>query len=625
MCGIIGHLSWSDERRLTERRFSELNDLMAHRGPSSAGVFREGPIALGVRRLAIIDAEGGTQPIVSADGRYVIVYNGEVYNYREIRQDLLAKGYPLRTGSDTETLLYAFIDSGPACLTLLNGMFAVAIWDREERRLFLARDRMGVKPLYYAEGQGGILFASELTPIRQAGLHPMRVDLRSVSDLLAYWYICEPKTIFEGVRQLEPGHYMLIDERSVRTVRWWRIPADGEIDIGYGEAREELAALLRDSVRLRMRSDVPVGTLLSGGIDSGLVTAYAREFASRLECFTIGFKEESYSEVALATETASRLSVTLVAETMRAIDAGLIDTILRSIDEPLGNASLIPTYLLFKFASERVTVALTGDGGDELFGGYPTYQAPYARWVADRLPDAAIRLAAGVVHALPVSHRRISLDYRLRRLVSGIRLPIERAHASWREVLNIAAQTELFRPDVVAELAGYDPFGAFAEAFDQSHRLEDVNRLMHADLHTFLLNDHLRKVDRMSMIHSVEAREPLLDVRVVEFAMRLPARYKVSPFRTKRILRDIARPILPPRVVSGAKKGLTPPIPAWIADDLNGYVRDQLQGGLVARLFEPAAVDRLLLEHQQRRQDHSRLIWAILSLQVWARHAGADA
>ena len=625
MCGIIGHLTWSDERRLTERRFSELNDLMAHRGPSSAGVFREGPIALGVRRLAIIDVDGGTQPIVSADGRFVIVYNGEVYNYREIQQDLLAKGYPLKTGSDTETLLYAFIDSGPACLTLLNGMFAVAIWDREEGRLFLARDRMGVKPLYYAGGHGGILFASELTPIRQAGLHSMRVDLRSVSDLLAYWYICEPKTIFEGVRQLEPGHYMLIDERSVRTVRWWRVPADGEIDIGYGEAQEELATLLRDSVRLRMRSDVPVGTLLSGGIDSGLVTAYAREFASRLECFTIGFKEESYSEVALAAETASRLSVTLVAETMRAIDAGLIDTILRSIDEPLGNASLVPTYLLFKFASERVTVALTGDGGDELFGGYPTYQAPYARWVADRLPDAAMRLAAGAVRALPVSHRRISLDYRLRRLVSGIRLPIERAHASWREILNIAAQTELFRHDVVAELAGYDPFGAFAGAFDQSHGLDDVNRFMHADLHTFLLNDHLRKVDRMSMIHSVEAREPLLDVRVVEFAMRLPARHKVSPFRTKRILRDIARPILPPRVVSGAKKGLTPPIPAWIADDLNGYVRDQLQGGLVARLFEPAAVDRLLREHQQRRQDHSRLIWAILSLQVWARHAGVDA
>jgi len=490
--------------------------------------------------------------------------------------------------------------------------------------LFLARDRLGVKPLYYTEANGGFLFASELTPIRQSGVNALQIDLRSVADLLAYSYICEPKTIFEGVRQLEPGHFMLIDERSTRTVRWWRVPTEGEVDISYREAREELASLLRDAVRLRMRSDVPVGTLLSGGIDSGLVTAYAREFASQIECFTLGFKEKSYSEVALASETAARLSVELVADTMRKIDAPLIDTILGSIDEPLGNASLIPTYLLFKLASERVSVVLTGEGGDELFGGYPTYQAPYVRMATNRLPDAIIRLATRAVRALPVSHRRISLDYRLKRLVDGIRLPAERAHASWREVLNIADQRNLFRPAIAAELAGYDPFDPFADAFDQSRGLEEVNRFMHADLHTYLLNDHLRKVDRMSMLHSVEAREPLLDQRVVEFAMRLPGRYKVSPFTTKRILRDVARPVLPARVVAGAKKGLTPPIAAWIGEDLDGYVRDQLQGGLVSRLFEPAAVARLLREHSERQQDHSRLIWGILSLQVWARHAGVS-
>lgn len=598
MCGIIGHLSWSNQRRLSDQRFSELTDLMVHRGPSSSGQFSEGPIALGVRRLAIIDLSGGNQPIVSADGRFVIVFNGEIYNYEEIREGLLAKGYPIRTGSDTETLLYAFVDSGPACLDLLNGMFAVAIWDRAERRLFLARDRLGVKPLYYVNGNGSFVFASELTPIRQSGLHALRIDLRSVADLLAYWYICEPKTILEGICQLTPGHYMLVDEHSVKTVRWWRVPTEGEIEIGYDEAKEELAALLRDSVRLRMRSDVPVGTLLSGGIDSGLVTAYARESSSQLECFTIGFKERSYSEIALATETARRLSVSLIADTIQEIDAQLIDTILGSMDEPLGNASLIPTYLLFKLASERVTVVLTGDGGDELFGGYPTYQAPYFRRAIDWLPDAVMRLGAGAMRALPVSHRRISLDYRLKRLVKGIRLPADRAHASWREVLSIADQADLFRPSVASELAGYDPFAGFSDAFDQSSGLEDMNRLMHADLHTFLLNDHLRKVDRMSMINSVEARAPMLDVRVVEFAMRLPSRHKVSLYRTKRILRDIARPILPAPVVAGAKKGLTPPMPAWIADDLHHYVRDQFEGGLVSRLFEPAAIERMLREHR---------------------------
>jgi asparagine synthase (glutamine-hydrolysing) len=625
MCGIIGHLNWSGPGPLSGERFSELIDLMTHRGPSSAGQFGEGPVALGVRRLAIIDPIGGDQPITSSDGRYVIVFNGEVYNYKEIREDLLRKGYPITTGSDTETLLYAFIDAGPACLDLLNGMFAVAIWDRAERRLFLARDRLGVKPLYYTAAAGGFLFASELTPIRHAASDSLRVDLRSVADLLAYWYICEPKTIFEGVRQLEPGHFMLIDERSTRTVRWWRVPTEGEVDIGYHEAQEELVSLLRDAVRLRMRADVPVGTLLSGGIDSGLVTAYAREFASHLECFTLGFKEKSYSEVALASQTADRLSVELVADTMQEIDAPLIDTILGSIDEPLGNASLIPTYLLFKLASERVNVVLTGEGGDELFGGYPTYQAPYVRLATDWLPDAAIRMAASAVRALPVSHRRISLDYRLKRLFKGIRLPVEQAHASWREVLNIADQADLFRPEVALALTEYDPFVPFARAFNQSRGLEDANRFMHADLHTYLLNDHLRKIDRMSMVHSVEAREPMLDVRIVEFAMRLPSRHKVSLFHTKRILRDIARPILPAPVVAGAKKGLTPPIPAWIASDLSGYVREQLDGGLVSELFEPAAVSLLLEEHRQRQRDHSRLIWALLSLQVWARHAGVAA
>jgi asparagine synthase (glutamine-hydrolysing) len=625
MCGIIGHLDWSGRQQLPDERFAELTDLMTHRGPTSGGRFCEGPVALGVRRLAIIDVAHGDQPITSADGRYVIVFNGEIYNYKEIRETLVAKGYPIATGSDTETLLYAFIDAGPACLDQLNGMFAVAIWDREAKRLFLARDRLGVKPLYYANGPHGLLFASELTPIRLAGLQSLRVDLRAVADLLAYWYICEPKTIFEGVRQLAPGHYMLVDGEGARTERWWRVPVESEVDIGYREAAEELDGLLRDAVRLRMRSDVPVATLLSGGIDSGLVTAYAREFTSDLQGFTIGFKEKSYSELALAAETARRLSVRLVTDTMGEIDDALIDTILGSIDEPLGNASLVPSYLLFRLASREVSVVLTGEGGDELFGGYPTYQAPWIRRVADRVPDGLLRAATAAVGALPVSHRRISLDYRLKQLVKGIRLPVERAHASWREVLNIRDQAALFRPETAAALEGYDPFDPFGRAFEESRGLEDVNRFMHADLHTYLLNDHLRKVDRMSMQHSVEAREPLLDKRVVEFAMRLPARYKVSALHTKRILRDVARPHLPAPVVAGAKKGLTPPIPAWIARDLSGYVGDQLRGGLVSELFEPVAVSRLLQEHAARHVDHSRLIWSLLSLQVWARQAGVAA
>jgi asparagine synthase (glutamine-hydrolysing) len=626
MCGIIGHLALSPDCRLPHDELLRLNDLMKHRGPDSAGSFRDGPLGLAMRRLAIIDLDGGNQPITTPDGRYTIVFNGEIYNYKEIRKDLAAKGYRLNTQSDTEALLFAFMHAGPTCLDELNGMFAFAIWDRDERRLFLARDRLGVKPLYYSEGRGHFMFASEITPIHACGLFDLRIDIRSVVDLLAYWYICEPKTIFRDVFQVPPGHYLVVrEDGSMRMTRWWQVPANPERPIGFQEAKEELIALLRDSVRLRLRSDVPIGILLSGGIDSGLVTSLARGLSPQIKCVSIGFKEKSYSEIDFAAQTARRLSTELVTNTMADIGSDLIDRILGSIDEPLGNASLIPSYLLFKLASEHATVILTGDGGDELFGGYPTYQSPYFQRIFRWLPNALQDVATALVNTIPVSHARISLDYRLKRFVVGVRLPAERAHASWREVLNLAAQKPLFQPAVAAELDDYDPFVNFAEPFANAQGLGEINRLMYADIHTYLRNDHLRKIDRMSMVHSVEARGPLLDYRIVEFAMRLPAEHKVSFYKTKRILREIGQPLLPSVVVSGTKRGLTPPIASWIANDITTYVKDQLTGELLAELFRPAAIARLLSEHLARRVDNSRLIWALLSLQVWARHAGVRA
>lgn len=622
MCGIIGHLALSPEGHFSREALARLNDLMTHRGPNSAGSYEDGPLGFAMRRLAVVDLAGGNQPITSADGRYTIIFNGEVYNHEEIRKELVAKGYPIRTRSDTEALLYAFIDAGADSLPRMNGMFAFAIWDREERQLFLARDRMGVKPLYYAMDRGHFMFASELTPLRASGLFDLRIDLRSVADLLSYWYICEPKTMFQGIQQLAPGHYMVIRDGAPRVTRWWQVPDEAERAVGFGEAKEELTSLLKDSIRLRLRADVPTGILLSGGIDSGLVTSFARDLAPDIKCFSIGFKEKSYSEVELARETAARLSTEIVIGTMDDISPDLIDRILGSIDEPLGNASLIPSYLLFKHASQHVTVALTGDGGDELFGGYPTYQAPYYRRLFQLMPRLAQDAAAAMIRRLPVSHARISLDYRLKHFVDGVRLPAERAHASWREVLNIDAQQSLFRPAVKAELGAYDPFINFAEPFSAAKSLGEQNRFMYADLHTYLLNDHLRKIDRTSMAHSVEAREPLLDYRIVEFAMRLPAEHKVNLRGTKRILREIARPRLPAAVVSGSKKGLTPPIPAWISNDLAGYVQEQLRGGIVDELFESEPIVRILADHLARCVDNSRLIWALLSLQVWARHAG---
>ncbi len=626
MCGILGHLALRADAALGKDRLLALNELMLHRGPSSAGHFIEGPMAMAMRRLAIIDLAGGDQPIFSPDERYVIVYNGEIYNYPEIRRELEVRGHAFRTSTDTEVLLHAFIEWGPASLSRCNGMFAAAIWDRRTQALFLARDRLGVKPLYFAADSRRLMFASELTPIESSGLFDLTVDIRSVADLLAYWYICEPKTIYRQVSQLPPGHYAWIKDGKIDMVRWWRLPADPPRAISYPEAQEELDALLRDSVALRLRSDVPVGTLLSGGIDSGIVTAITRQVTRQpVQSFSIGFKEKSYSELELAERTAQRVGVEFIHDTMGDFSADLIDHVLSSIDEPLGNASLIPSYLLFRLAKQHVRVVLTGDGGDELFGGYPTYQAPFYRRIFNLIPLPLRPLVRHAVHSLPVSHRRISLDYRLKRFVDGVSLPIDRAHAHWRELMNVRQQIELLSPAARELIADYDPFESIRESFAASSTMPEINRLMYADVHSYLLNDHLRKVDRMSMLNSVEARVPLLDFRIAEFAMSLPPEHKVTFRRTKRILKDVARPYLPRAVMRGAKKGLTPPISMWVSRDLTDYVRDQLQGPLLSELFDPAGLQRLLAEHLDKRRDHSRVIWALISLQAWSRRPGRTA
>ena len=618
MCAILGHLAFNPKHRLLQSDLSDLNDLMTHRGPDSAGIYSEGPVTLATRRLAIIDIPGGVQPMRSKDNRYIIAFNGEIYNYKEIRKDLIERGFPIQTNSDTEVLLYSYIDAGPECLSRLNGMFAFAIWDKEQKSLFLARDRLGVKPLYYACDDKRLLFSSEITPIHRSGLFELEINKRSVVDLLAYWYICDPQTIFKDVQQLPPAHYMLIQGGKTRLHRWWEVPSNPERDIGFGDACDEFKSIFNDAVRLRLQSDVPVGTLLSGGIDSGLVTSEsARILTSPVQCFSFDFKEETYSELALAQKTAAQLPVDLIPVSLPKMDPDLIDEIFMSFDEPFGNASFIPTYLLFKEASQKVSVILTGDGSDELLGGYPTYQSPYYQRLYNVFPEMLWSGVSHLVKMLPVSHDRISFDYRLRQFLRGAKLSPERAHASWREVFGIEEQMGILRPEVISALGDYDPFENFQESFSASTSMDMRNRFMHADISTYLVSDHLRKIDRMSMAHSVEARQPFLDYRMVEFAMSLPAEHKTTIRKTKRILREISKPFLPLEVVRGQKKGLTSPIAHWIANDLRSYVGDRLQGGLLKNYFNPDSIQQLFTDHINRKRDNSRLIWSLLSLQIW--------
>jgi asparagine synthase (glutamine-hydrolysing) len=618
MCGILGHLAFSEKYRVEPAEFNQWNDLLLHRGPDDSGSYLKDNVALAMRRLSIVDISHGKQPWISDDNRYALIFNGEIYNCDELRTYLQKEGYSLKTHCDTEVLLYMFIHKGVDCLPMLNGMFAFAVWDDAKKELFLARDHVGIKPLYYAMDANQIIFSSELTPIRASKRVPLNWDYQSISNYLAYWYICEPNTIYRDIFQLPPGSYARIAQGKISIERYWNIPSEPASYKSFDECAEQLHYLLQDSVKMQMHADVPVGTFLSGGIDSGLVTALASKVANqRLNSFSIGFKEKSYSELAEAQLTADSLNVNRIETQMGKITPDLIEPAIRAFDEPLGNASYVPTYFLSKLAAERVKVVLTGDGADELFGGYPTYQAPYFMGIFNTIPKSLLPAIYWGASKLPTSHDRISLDYRIKQFVTGASLPHDHAHVHWRRVASMEMQEKLFRPNILHQLNGYDPVSVATSYFDQARNLSKKNQYMYVDQHTFLLNDHLRKVDRMSMAHSLEARVPILDYRIVELAMQMPEEYKVTFFKTKRILKHVAQQYLPKSIIKGKKKGLTSPVAAWLYSDLREYAGDVLKGGIIDELFVPQQVSLLLNEHFTRKKDNSRILWALLTLQVW--------
>ncbi len=620
MCGILGHLAFNHKHRISESFIKSLNQYLLHRGPDSEGTYHKGDISLAMRRLSIIDLDGGDQPIYSTNGRYVIIFNGEIYNYQEIKINLQRKGYRFKTKSDTEVLLYSFIDKGPECLKTLNGMFAFAIWDGKKQELFLARDRLGIKPLYYSLNHERVMFSSEITPIYKSNLFDLKINFNSISDYLAYWYICEPKTIFRGVYQLSPGTYSIIKNGKSLEKKYWEIPCRAENNILYADALEQLEFLLNDSIKLRMKVDVPIGTFLSGGIDSGLITGIASKYKNeQLRSFSINFTEKTYSELAEAEDTARRNGVNLTNFEIGTLTPDLLDEIFLSFDEPLGNASFVPTYILAKKAREKVKVVLTGDGGDELFGGYPTYQALYYQKLFSIIPNFLRNILRSGSKMIPVSHNRISFDFRIKQLMKGIHLTYQRAHYTWREVTPLNIQNELFKNEIWQNISSYDPFSVSESFFTKAQNLGIQNQLMFVDMNTYLLNDHLRKVDRMTMAHGLEARVPFLDHRIIELVQGFPSKYKVNFFKTKKILKQVAKPYLSKTIINGSKKGLTSPIASWISKDLYNYVNDQLKGGIVEDLFDKNRIQLILKQHYNKEYDNSRIIWSLLSIQVWSR------
>lgn len=607
MCGIAGIVSASGP--VDPDRLAEMGATLAHRGPDSDGAWLDGPVGLTARRLSIIDLETGDQPLTNEDGTVVVVQNGELYNYRELRRELEAAGHRFRSQGDTEVLAHGYEQWGDALAGRLRGMFAVAIWDARRRRLLLARDRYGIKPLYYRAEGGGLEFASELRALPRG-----EVDLDALEAFLAFNCIPDPLSIFAGTRKLPPGHLLVWEEGESRLERYARpAPAAvGELRTGdEAELVEELRARLRDSVRAHLVADVPVGVLLSGGVDScALAALAARETAEPLRTFTIGFEERSFDETADARAVAERYGTDHHELVLRPDAALLLPALADAFDEPFADSSALPTYLVSELAARHVKTVLSGEGGDELFGGYYTYAADL---LAERAAPLA-RLARPLVELLPASTAKASLDYRAKRFVRAAHLPPLERHHGWKEIFSAD-----LRAGLTGRSHGFDPVDLLRARFAETEGAELVSRLQDVDLGVLMVADQLTKTDRASMAHSLESRVPFLDPVVTNLALALPARHKVRGLRKKVLLRKAIAPLLPARVVHGRKRGFSIPAAAWLRGELEPFARDVLSAEALRRqgFFDPVVVTRLLDEHVAGREDRSRQLWSLLAFTLW--------
>jgi asparagine synthase (glutamine-hydrolysing) len=624
MCGICGMLAL-DGGAVDERAVRAMADALVHRGPDSEGVFADGPVGLAARRLAIIDLDRGDQPMANEDATVTVVQNGELYEHRRLQSDLERRGHRFRSHCDTEVLPHLYEERGAAFAERLRGMFAIALWDARERRLVLARDPFGIKPLYYRVAGGALAFASELKAlVRQPGFSG-EIDLEALEAYLAFNSVPSPMSIYRDVRKLPAGHVLEARPGDGRVeVRRFARPAPVAAGHVRREGGHELAAelreRLRDSVRAHLESDVPVGVFLSGGIDSSLLAALAaQESPGAVKTFSIGFEERSFDELSRARTVALRYGTDHRELVLRPDAATLLPEIAAAFDEPFADSSALPTYAVSRLAAADVKVALSGEGGDELFGGYFTYVADVL--AARSRVTAAATLARPLVERLPSSSRRVSLEYRAKRFVrAAARPPLERHHG-WKEIFSPQARAALLEPG--RHRPGADPLAGWRARYAETAGAEPLARLQDVDIGTYLVDDLLVKTDRASMAHSLEVRVPFLDPVVAELALALPTHQKVLALAKKRLLRRAAAGLVPRGIVHGPKRGFSIPAAAWLRGDLRPFARDLLAPDALRRdgFFRPDAVTRLLDEHESGREDHSRPLWGLLCFQLWRRTA----
>lgn len=622
MCGICGIYGFSGLGPEAEDLTKKMCAVMVHRGPDDEGYYSDEKVSLGMRRLSIIDLATGHQPISNEDKNVWAVYNGEIYNFPELRAQLIQKGHTFATKSDTEVIVHLYEEEGEDFVSRLNGMFAIAIWDKKENKLILVRDRLGIKPLHYWQSEETIVFSSEIKSILQAG-YPRELDFDSMSRFFTFEYIPAPQTIFKGINKLLPGHMMVIRGSMIQVKPYWDVKHErGPNNLASEEAMlEEIYERLKESVRKRLISDVPLGVFLSGGMDSSSITALMSEVAvSKIKTFSIGFKEETFNELGYAKIVADRFQTDhqeFVVESKLVKD--LVPTLIEYLDEPLADASIIPTFIISKLARQYVTVALAGEGGDELFAGYDTYKAYQVARLYRKVPKLIRdRLIKNFIWTLPASRKRLSFEFKAKKFISGIDYPPEIANIIWWGAYGPSEKEKLFVPDI-QDLWREDLFGPVSFHLYNCSAEDTVNRLGYLDLKLYLQDDLLVKTDRMSMANSLEIRVPFLDHTFVEYATSIPSDLKLKGLRTKHILKKAMAPYLPPEILTRKKIGFDIPLGVWIRNELKDFVTDVLSPANLNKhgFFNQTTVEKYLKEHLQGAHNHRQLLWPLIIFQFW--------
>ncbi len=618
MCGITGYIGQGD-RRILEKMTGSLR----HRGPDDEGFYLKDGIGLGHRRLSIIDLKTGHQPMTNEDKTVWLIFNGEIYNFKGLREKLISQGHKFVTQSDTEAIIHLYEEKGEEFLKELNGMFSLALWDKGKKRLILARDRLGQKPLYYALVNQSLVFGSELKSVLEYPQIKKELDWQSLAKYLIYEYPPAPHTIFKDIYKLGPGEYLVHQNKQIVVKKYWEISFNRHPEeLTKQEYISELEKRFEEAIKKRLVADVPLGIFLSGGIDSTSIAYYAQKNSlSKIKTFSIGFKDKSFDESNYARQAAKFLKTEHYEQILEPEDClGLIPQIADFLDEPLADASIIPTFLLSKFTREKVTVALSGDGGDELLMGYPTFQAYYFDRIYQKIPNWLKNyLINPIIRHLPVSFDNISFDFKLKRFITGSQYQPEIRNQIWLGSFLPEQIKKIFTPSVYQQIKPDNIFGDIEDYLKKVNNEQLSNRLIYLYLKNYLQDDILVKTDRASMAVSLEVRAPFLDHELVDFINSMPNQYKLRGWQTKYLFKELMKDKVPQNIVFRSKKGFGMPVAKWIKDELKDFVLDIFSQSKIKRqgIFNFDYINQLLREHFNSQKDNRKLIWTLLVFEIW--------